>query len=151
MKTTLSYTSQDGKTIIDLDPIQQPMSDVFNKFLKRLKVGDEFSTIIQEMSEEELMLFFIKNYVWMIDLIYKTNQPNKYYDYTDKFIFYYVKTIMTTDEIKSFAKFSGTLDDVDQFIYVLDTNKNRQVLETLAHLYFDMMMEEQQKHDEINK
>ncbi len=142
--TTLHYTKNEhDKTIIELDPSLKDLGDSYNAFLDKLKNGKEFNVIMDEMSDEDLMLFLFKNYVWIINKISKTQESNRYFDYTDKIIYYYVKSILTNEEIKSFSKFDGTLDDIDQFIQVLDMNKNNTVLKQLAYMHFDMMVQEQ--------
>ena len=147
MKTTLSYIkNKSGKTIIDFDNSVRLIRE-FESSYEAVLVKSNFREAVLKFTDEELMILLFKNYLLMVKEISSTGRIVEEFNYLDKIIFYYVKSLMSDEDIQEFAVFEGILDDIDQFLFCFDLNKNRSLLELLSFMLHDMhLINESQKN-----
>jgi len=136
---TLTYKETQGKEILDFNEnVLENISRVYNKFQEDSKLqGQSYYNLIINMSDEDLLFFIIKNYMFYINDIQKNKKIDNMVIILDKLLFYYARTALDNYEIQDQMKYTGTLDDMDQFIKFLDVNKNRTLMEMIAHMFID--------------
>ncbi len=132
------------KIILDLDnELLNGISNSYTKFADLIKTTtpkNDFYYIFLNMSTEELMFLLAKNYIFTIDKIKKDQKIPDYFSTLDKIMFYSAKAILSGEELQEFMVFENVIDDIDQFMYLLDLNKDRKTLEMLNHMFVDLTM-----------
>lgn len=135
--TTLQYSkSESNKIILDLNTLAlNNLADSFNEFFEKIKTEDTF-LVLDKTDDTDLIQIIFKNYTFMISDI-ENKLTQKYLHQFDKILFYYAKTIYDDNELRKHFTFDGVLNDIDQFIWVLDTNKNTIILKLIIQMFMD--------------
>ena len=137
------FEEQNGKKVLKLDSVVlEKISEGYDRFYHSLQKTKSAFLTIKELDDETLFFFVIKNYIFAINDL-KTDEEKSvdYFSRLDNFCFYYSRTIYDYDEMVSGRKIEGVLDDIEQFLEIVYKNGNRTILEMLAHLSLDYMIE----------